>query len=82
MNTNNGISRGDFIKKSSLGLCALFAGLNAKAVTKTEVAAPVSEKTLNVNWSAPWQPERPPTGLSPKARTPLFRSRRNMRSRP
>lgn len=59
MNTNNGISRGDFIKKSSLGLCALFAGLNAKAVTKTEVAAPVSEKTLNVNWSAPWQPERP-----------------------
>ena len=60
MNDNGEMTRADFIKRSSFGLCALFAGFNAKAAGKADAGGyPLEEKTLNVNWSAPWQPERP-----------------------
>lgn len=55
---NDRISRGEFLKRSSLGLGALFLGLNAKAFA-SESPAPAEAGKTTPKWSAPWQPERP-----------------------
>ena len=59
MNTNNRISRGEFLKKSSLGLGAIFAGLNIKASANNVVGSDSGVNAISPKWSAPWQPDRP-----------------------
>ena len=60
MNNQERISRSEFLKRSSLGLCALFVGLNEKVFAGSAPAKALSEPGEHLyNWGQPWHPESP-----------------------
>lgn len=60
MNQKERISRAEFLKRSSLGLCALFVGLNkdlfAGSISNTDVKSSCDPL---YNWGRAWHPESP-----------------------
>lgn len=60
MNQKERISRAEFLKRSSLGLCALFVGLNknlfAESTANTDVKSACDPL---YNWGRAWHPESP-----------------------
>ena len=58
MSTNKHISRSAFLKRSTLGLGALFAGINVKAAAGNAGAIDV-KAAFSPQWNSSWQPERP-----------------------
>ena len=65
METKERITRGEFLKRSSLGLCALFVGLDQNLFAGQKTAAETAGGTDPVyNWGSAWHPERP-NRLSP-----------------
>ena len=60
MNNQERISRSEFLKRSSLGLCALFVGLNEKVFAGSAPAKALSEPGEHLyNWGQAWHPESP-----------------------
>ena len=60
MNNQERISRSEFLKRSSLGLCALFVGLNEKVFAGSAPAKALPEPGEHLyNWGQAWHPESP-----------------------
>ena len=60
MNKQERISRSEFLKRSSLGLCALFVGLNEKVFAGSAPAKALPEPGEHLyNWGQAWHPESP-----------------------
>ena len=58
MGTNNHISRSAFLKRSTLGLGALFAGVNVKAGT-SNAGAIEGKEPFSLQWNSSFHPDRP-----------------------
>ena len=62
MDSKERISRGEFLKRSSLGLCTLFVGLNSSKLfgaDSTALTPELKSEEQLYRWGSAWQPQRP-----------------------